>query len=111
MYFTAIVGLEVCIIFHPSRSLRGLCGRIVRETRNYIVLETKNNRRLQISKKGGLFLFKLGENQCFLVRGEEISGTLAERLKRLERGKGVTRLVRTSKKRWNPGCKTAGESV
>jgi ribonuclease P protein subunit POP4 len=111
IYFTALVGLEACILFHPNHTFRGLCGKIIRETRTCIVLEVDGKCRVCVPKKGSLFIFKLEQAGCVLVRGEEIFGTLAERLKRLERGKGVVWLVRTSKKRWDPGCKAAREDM
>ncbi len=108
--FSPLTGLEVCICFHPSRGLRGICGRVLLDRPRCLLIEA-GGRRLCVLKKGGLFAFKLGRRGWVLVRGEEIAGSPAERLRRLEKGKGVGWVVRAVKSRGYTRCEAAREDV
>ncbi len=81
------------------------------ETRNCILVEGPDARRRCVEKRGALLAFKQGPGAWVLVRGEEILGPLWERLRRLERGKGVVELVRAGEERRYTGCEASGEDV
>jgi ribonuclease P protein subunit POP4 len=101
--FSALTGLEVCIILHPDPGLRGLKGRVVGDLPYCLVVKASDGRRLCVLKRGGLFAFKAGA--CWLLlRGEEIIGSPAERVRALEKGKGVRSLVRSGEERRYTGC-------
>ncbi len=109
--YTPLEGLEVCILIHPDPSLRGLRGRVVLETRRCLVVEFGGSRRRCVEKRGALLAFKQGSGGWVLVRGEEILGSLWERLKRLEKGRGVVWLVGSGEERRYTGCEPAGEDL
>jgi ribonuclease P protein subunit POP4 len=111
LFFGPLTGLHVCICFHPDPSLRHLCGLVVLEKPRCLIVESADGRRRCVLKRGGLFAFKLGSGGWALVRGEEVLGSPGERLRRLEKGKGVGWLVRASKRRGYTWCKAAREDL
>ena len=112
VFFTPLEGREVCILLHPDPGLRGVRGRVLLEKRRCLLVEeAAGGRRLCVLKSGGLFLFKLEGLGWVLVRGEELQGLLWERLRRLEKGKGVVWLVRAGEERRYTGCEAPGEDV
>jgi len=109
--FSALTGLEMCVVLHSDAGLRGLRGRVVGDLPRCLVVRGSDGRRRCILKRGGLFAFKLGEGCWLLLRGEEITGSPAERVRALEKGKGVRRLVRTREERGYTGCSASGEDL
>ncbi|KSW12363.1 ribonuclease P [Pyrodictium occultum] len=108
--FHTLVGLRARVLLHPDPGLRGVEGRILLETRRGLLLEA-DGRRLWVSKANAIFLIQLPGGSWVVVRGEEIRGVQSERLKRLERSKGVGWLVRAGEKRRYTWGQPSGEDV
>jgi len=78
--FHTFIGIPVEIIRSASRRLAGLRGTIVDETKNSLVLETKNgNKRIQ--KIGNVFRFEL-DSESVEVDGKKIMFRPEERPKK-----------------------------
>ncbi|ABM81138.1 ribonuclease P protein component 1 [Hyperthermus butylicus] len=97
--FHSLIGLRARVLATSDPGLRGLEGVVVEETRHSLVVETRDGRRVRVLKANSIFLFQLPGGSWVVVRGEEIAGSLAERVKRLGRLKGVGWLVRAGEKR------------
>ncbi len=95
--FHELIGLKIHVLSHPDPALVGIAGIVVEETKNTLVVST-GDRCIRVIKHHGLFLFKL-HGTSVVLRGEEILGDPAERLKRLEKTRGVRWLVRKGKER------------
>ncbi len=99
--FHELVGLKATVLAHSDPTLIGVVGTVVEETEKTLVVKTGDGRLIRILKPGGLFAFTLPGGDVVVVRGEDIVGAPAERLKRLEKGRGVARLVRSAKHRYS----------
>jgi len=64
-------GLDVKVIASRDKNQRGIKGRVLKETKNTLVLDTRNGER-QIVKKTSTFKFFYGK-KSFTVNGEEIN--------------------------------------
>nr|WP_317896494.1 ribonuclease P protein subunit [Pyrofollis japonicus] len=106
-----LAGLPIIVISHPDPTLRGLQGRIVRETRNILVVETPSGELKKVLKLNALFLLQLPSGEWVLVRGEKIRGTQPDRLRRVERVRGVKWLVREGKKHRYTWAQSTGEDM
>jgi len=109
--FSALTGVEVCVVLHPDPGVRGVRGLVVGDFRNCLLVRKRGGSRVCVLKRGGLFAFKVGEGCWLLLRGEEITGSPAERVRALEKGKGVRRLVRACEERRYTGCEAPGEDL
>ena len=109
--YGALVGTEVCVVLHLDPGLRGLRGVVVGDFEKCLLVKAFGGRRVCVLKPGGLFAFKAGEGCWLLLRGEEITGSPSERVRALEKGKGVRWLVRASEERRYTGCEAAGEDL
>jgi len=98
IFFHELVGLQVRVLHHSDPTVSGLEGVVVKETANTLFIECRDGVK-RVSKRQGVFLFWIPKEGWVLVYGEEISGDPVERLKKLERLRGVGWLVRRSKKR------------
>ena len=98
--FHELIGLRVQVLVHPDPGLAGLEGTVVDETANALLVRSGEGRTRLVLKRGALFLFTLPDGSHVVLRGEDIVGPPAERLKRLEKGRGVARLVRSAKHRY-----------
>jgi ribonuclease P protein subunit POP4 len=105
-----LAGLEVVVLQHSDPSIQGLRGRVVRETKNALFVETANGIKT-ILKQNAIFLLRLPEGEWVLVRGEKIRGLQPDRLRRVERTRGVKWLVRESKKYRYTWAQATGENV
>jgi len=109
--FHNLIGLRVRVLLHPDPGLRGLEGVVVDETSRTLLVETSSGRRVRVLKDSSMLLFQLPDGDWVLVYGEEISGDPAERLKRLEKLRGVRWLVRRAEKHRHPWSKAPGEDL
>ena len=75
-----LIGLEVEIVSSKNKSLVGLKGKIVDETKNTIVIE-KGNKEKEILKEQADFRFKIN-NDYIECKGSLLLGRLEERLKK-----------------------------
>jgi len=72
-----LIGLDVEVIDAKNKSLVGLKGKVVDETRNTIVLEGEK----KVMKKGATFKIRL-ENGSVEVDGDVLVGRPEERIKK-----------------------------
>ena len=79
--FHNLIGLEVEVLEHPTESLRGVKGRVIFETKNTLLIETPEGKRIKVLKIG-YFKFKLPDGREVVVEGWKIKGRPEERLKR-----------------------------
>ncbi len=80
IFYHELIGLQVKVLDHISKTCVGLEGRIIDETRNTLVI-LNGAKPKRILKKGGKFLFKLSDRVYVVVRGEEILGRPEDRIK------------------------------
>lgn len=109
--FHNLIGLHVHVLLHPDPSLRGLEGVVVDETARTLLVEAPGGRRVRVLKDYSTLLFRLPDGDWVVVYGEEISGDPAERLKRLEKLRGVRWLVRRAEKHRHPWGKAPREDM
>ena len=75
------------------------------------MLETSDGSLKTVLKPNALFLLRLPGGEWVLVRGEKIRGLQPDRLRRVERLRGVKWLVRESKKYRYTWAQAAGENM
>ncbi|MCD6324171.1 MAG: ribonuclease P protein component 1 [Desulfurococcales archaeon] len=80
-----LVGLDVRVIDHPSRSLIGASGKVIYETKKTLHVADLSGKVRIIPKEHGKFLFKLGSKTTVRVNGSRLIGRPEERLKRVRR--------------------------
>ncbi len=80
-----LIGLEVEIISSNDPTHKGVIGRILDETRNTLLIETRSRRGVRIPKDISTFLFKIPDGRKVLVEGHIIVGRSEDRLKMRER--------------------------
>lgn len=76
------IGLPVTVVRSPSRTMAGLKGVVVDETRNTFVIERPDGRVVRIPKVGCLFRFEKG-GKTFDVEGSSIRFRPEERPKKV----------------------------
>ncbi len=77
-----LIGLEVMVKDHTSKSFVGMKGKVIDETMNtLVIMDSKGNRKV-VPKLGGVFLFKLGDHHTVEVKGDRIMGRPEDRLKK-----------------------------
>lgn len=77
-----LIGLEIMVKDHTSKSFLGIKGKVIDETMNtLVIMDNKGNRKV-VPKVGGVFLFKLGDHHTVEVKGDRIMGRPEDRLKR-----------------------------
>ncbi len=99
MFFHELVGLRVAVLAYPDPGVKGLEGVVVEETEKTLVLDTPRG-RVRVFKANVLLSIALPSGERVVLKGEELMGDPAERVKRLERGRGVARLVSSTKHRY-----------
>lgn len=75
-----LIGLKVKVTKSLDPKQKGTVGKVIDETKNSLVLETKNGRKM-IIKKISVFKFYSG-NKSFTVNGEEINFRPHERIEK-----------------------------
>ena len=86
LIYHELIGLKVHVKSHTDKSLVGIKGRVVDETKNMLVIVTDEGREKWIPKFGGIFVFKLSDTVSVEVRGDAIVGRPEERLKKYGKG-------------------------
>ena len=76
-----LIGLECKVVFSPNKYQIGLCGKIIDETKNLLVLENEKNEFKKIEKKGRIFRLKL-DDKIVEILGDEIIGRPENRIKK-----------------------------
>jgi ribonuclease P protein subunit POP4 len=97
--FHELIGLRVRVLVYPDSKLKGVEGLVVDETSETLVVGV-HGRKLRLLKRNALFEFTLPDGSRVVLRGEDIIGAPAERVKRLEKARGVSKLVASAKHRY-----------
>ena len=75
------IGLKVSVTSISNDSLN-LCGTIIDETKNSIIVEVKEDIEKRIPKKGSIFLFELPNGDKVEVNGNILSIRPEDRIKK-----------------------------
>jgi len=86
-----LIGLRAKIVECSDKKQKGMEGKVIDETKNTLILETRNGIKTVI-KKTAVFKFYVG-NKSFTVRGEEISFRPQERTKKALKYYKLRRLI------------------
>ena len=100
LVFHELIGLRIKVLTYPDPSVSGVEGVIKEETAKTLVVETEKGRRVRLFKQNLLAVVQLPSGERVVLKGEDVLGAPAERVKRLERGRGVARLVASAKRRY-----------
>lgn len=76
-----LIGLEVKVVNSSNPSQIGIKGRVVDETRQMLVIQTKNGEK-RIEKKSCLFVFRLPDGKKLQVDGKILVGRPEDRIKK-----------------------------
>ena len=79
-----LIGLETEFLSSNDQTKEAIRGRILDETRNTFLIETKSKNRIRIPKKT-TFKFNIPNETKIQVEGEMIIGTPEDRLKMREK--------------------------
>ncbi len=74
-----LIGLECRVVDATDRGMVGISGRVVDETRNMLVIQTRDGRKM-VPKRGTRFVFRVDE-QVLEVEGESILARPEDRIK------------------------------
>ena len=76
-----LIGLEVKIVKSTNPSQIGLKGRVVDETRQMLIIETRKGEK-KIEKKSAVFVFKIPDGRRVEVNGKILVGRPEDRIKK-----------------------------
>ncbi len=79
---TCLVGKEIEVVTHADPSISGLKGRVVLDSKNTLLIKTRDNRYRLVLKKHGVFRIHLSPGRTLIINGEIIVGTIPERIKK-----------------------------
>ncbi len=75
------IGLTASTQQSRNKSLAGLEGKVIDETKNSFVLLTKDRERKTVLKKGSTFIFHLPDGSKVRIRGEILAMKPEDRIK------------------------------
>lgn len=76
-----LIGLECKVVSSPNKYQIGLCGKIIDETKNLLILENERNEIKKIEKKGRVFRLKFAD-KIIEILGDDIIGRSENRIKK-----------------------------
>ncbi len=77
-----LIGLKMEIGASTNNNMLGLCGAVVDETRNMLVIETERKNEKRIAKAGNTFIFELGGGVRVRVKGDRLVSRPEDRIKK-----------------------------
>lgn len=77
-----LIGLHVKILKHLNNSLSNAEGKVIWETRNFLVLKSKN-KVVKVQKQGSILIFKLPNGNYVKVVGDKLINRPEDRLKQV----------------------------
>lgn len=83
LVYSSFIGLMVEIVNSSQRELIGVCGKIVDETKNLIVIEKKSGDEVRIPKVSSVFRFNLDNDEFVDIDGRMIAFRPHERPKKV----------------------------
>ncbi len=81
IFYHNLVGLRVKVLEHPDRSLKGLEGLVVNESKNFLWIMDDSG-SVKMVEKLGYFEFTLPNGQKVVISGKSVRKRPEERLKR-----------------------------
>jgi ribonuclease P protein subunit POP4 len=78
---TELIGLEVTALSDKKKCYPSLVGHIIDETKNMLIIETKEKKIKKIPKKTNVFLFHLNR-ESVEVKGKMLVGKPEDRIKK-----------------------------
>ena len=75
-----LIGLKAKVIKSTDKQQKGICGMVIDETKNTLVIDTDSGKK-RVVKKASVFRFYAGR-MSFVVDGEEISFRPHERIEK-----------------------------
>ncbi|HDD46072.1 MAG TPA: ribonuclease P protein subunit [Candidatus Aenigmarchaeota archaeon] len=80
-----LIGLKVKVTSSTNKTIEGLAGLVVDETKNMLFIEKRNGKVSMVAKKDCTFSFILPNGERVLVSGKDIVGRPEDRIKRKKR--------------------------
>jgi len=77
-----LIGLEITIIESTDPSIVGINGKIIDETHNMFVIQTKEMKIKSIVKEISKFKFRISEEKSVIINGKILKGRPEDRLKK-----------------------------
>ena len=75
-----IIGLEIVVVDANNKSLIGIQGEVVDETKQSFIIQTKNGEK-RVLKKGTSFKLKVN-NQALIIKGDILVARPEDRIKK-----------------------------
>ncbi len=76
------IGLEMVVLDSRNTSLIGIKGRVIDETKNIIIIETKDKKIKKLIKKDIIFTIK-NKSETHTINGSKITYRPEDRIKRI----------------------------
>jgi ribonuclease P protein subunit POP4 len=77
-----LIGLSITVDESTNRTLCGLRGTVVDESRNMLVLENERKAEKRVSKAGNRFIFELDDGMLVRVKGDRLISRPEDRIKK-----------------------------
>jgi ribonuclease P protein subunit POP4 len=77
-----LIGLRAEVEDSSNRDMRGLCGIVVDETRNMLVIESEERKEKSIPKGGSTFVFMVNRGVQVRVKGDMLVSRPEDRIKK-----------------------------
>lgn len=77
-----LIGLKITVGDSSNRSVRGLEGTVIDETRNMLVIENTRKNEKKIPKAGNRFVFALSSGVRVRVKGDRLISRPEDRIKK-----------------------------
>ena len=77
-----LIGLEVKIVDSTNKEVVGIRGRVIDETRNILVVETKDGEEKRFVKEQCTFLFRLPSGSKVKIEGRLLVSRPEDRIKK-----------------------------
>ena len=77
-----LIGLNVTIIESTDPNLVGIKGKIIDETQNMFLIQTKEMKIKKIVKEISKFKFRISEEKSVIINGKILKGRPEDRLKK-----------------------------
>jgi ribonuclease P protein subunit POP4 len=77
-----LIGLKAEVEESTNKNLMGLCGTVVDETRNMLIIETVQRDEKMIAKTGNTLIFELDSGVQVRVKGDRLVSRPEDRIKK-----------------------------
>jgi len=78
-----LIGLRIKVDESSNRTVQGLEGTVIDETRNMLVIENEERTEKKIPKTGNIFIFELNGDVRVKVKGERLIARPEDRIKKV----------------------------